>query len=299
MVASGGSTEANGFAIPGNPGPDPLHQTFTLTDPYSGASRGQYALQVFPPDQDDSRLAVRVTGKANSPAETARTVEAHLGRPSFSEYILLVDDNVYIGGPANRVWHGKTHSNTGIRIETENIIDTVTCANEEYEYGSGNWKDGVWSQDLPLNSPSRSYWHFPVPPIDFDVVTSDFNRLSSLALGQHNLPFVGTSTRNGWYIRILPNRQYQVAQVTDEYESRNYVNGNARGGYLTYGALSAARPYPNSGVIYANDDVWVEGTDLSGRLTIASSGQLNPPAQRVITHLNIVGDLTTTPRTAR
>jgi hypothetical protein len=83
-----------------------------------------------------------------------------------------------------------------------------------------------------------------------------------------------------------------VGQVTGEYESKSYSSGNNRGGYLTYGTLSAARAYPSKGVIYVNDNVWVEGTDVSGRLTIASSGQLNPAGRQAATSINLVGDLT-------
>jgi hypothetical protein len=36
----------------------------------------------------------------------------------------------------------------------------------------------------------------------------------------------------------------------------------------------------------------VEGTDISGRLTIACSGQLNPSGRQAATSINLVGDLT-------
>jgi hypothetical protein len=44
-------------------------------------------------------------------------------------------------------------------------------------------------------------------------------------------------------------------------------------------------------VNYVNDNVWVEGTNLHGHITIASSGQLNPPGKRAATSIHIVGDL--------
>lgn len=294
MVASGSSTDMNNFVIPGDPTPDDHHHVYELTDPYDGTVVGRYAMQVTPPSASDSRVTVRVTGLANSPTEVARTVEAHLGRPSFSEYILLVDDSVYIGGPADRIWFGKTHSNTGIRIETGNIIDTITCARSTYEYSSGIWKDGVWSQNLPADHPSRAYWHFPVPEVDFDIVTSDFARLNGLATGDSNLPYVGSSGYLGWYIKLLPNNQYQVARVTGETENRGTWNDatNDYGGTLSIETLSAPRNYPFNGVIYVNDDVWIEGTNVTGRLTVASSGQLNPPGSpRNATTISVVGDL--------
>ena len=295
MVASGASSEANDFAIPGNTGPDPHTKTFTLTDPYDGTVKGTYALQVTPPSQADSRVTVTVTGKANSTEDAPRTVRAHIGRPSFSEYVLLVDDQVYIGGPANRVWHGKTHSNTGIRIETENINESISAARQTYDTGYAGVKPGVWSQYLSPSSPSRAFWQYPVPPIDFNTVTSDFTRLADLAGSSASLPYVNPTApgkAHGWYIRLLPNAFYQAAPVTDELEDKNYAQGNRVGGYLTYGPLGAATPYPAKGVIYVNDNVWVEGTNLRGRITIASSGQLNPVGKRDATSIHVVGDLT-------
>ncbi len=294
MVASGQSSEINDFEIPGNPGPDPHAQTFTLEDAYDESVKGDYTIEVTPPSASDSRIVVKVTGASESPTVVPRTVSAHIGRPAFSEYVLLVDESVYIGGPLSRVWHGKTHSNTGIRIETSDINDTVTNARSTYTYGSQT-KAGIWSQDVPTSDPSRALWHFPVPPIDFGTVTSDFVKLSSKATGVHNLTYVDPTApgrAHGWYIRINSNQTYQVAQVSNELESKTYSSGNNRGGYLTIGALSAARSFPNQGVIYANDNVWVEGANVTGRLTIACSGQLNPSGKRDATSINIVGDLT-------
>ncbi|MHB0980826.1 MAG: hypothetical protein ACYC5Q_12290 [Thermoleophilia bacterium] len=294
MTASGSSSEFNDFAIPGNTGADPHVKTFPLVDPYDGSVKGQYVLKIDPPSQLDSRVTVTVTGKAASTENENRTVRAHLGRPSFSEYVLLVDSDVYIGGPATRVWHGKTHSNTGVRIETSDIIDVVSSAQGSYDTGYAGTKPGVWSQNLPSNDPSKALWQFPVPPIDFNTVTSDFARLSGLATGTSNLAYVDPTApgkAHGWYVKLLPNSFYQASPVRDELESKTYSQGSRQGGYLTWDPLGAARPYPANGVLYANDNVWVEGTNLSGRITIASSGQLNPTGKRDATSIHVVGDL--------
>ena len=46
--------------------------------------------------------------------------------------------------------------------------------------------------------------------------------------------------------------------------------------------------YPPSGVIYVNDNVWVEGANLSGRITIACSGQLNSSGKTAAGPRNIM-----------
>jgi hypothetical protein len=306
MVQSGNSSLANNYAIPGNNGADPHYQVFDFADPYDKHTiQGRYAILVTPPSASDSNISVKVTGKANDPLSTPRTVSAHVGQPSFSQYLLLTNDEVWIGGPLDRVWHGKTHSNTGICIDTANINDMITSARQTYSSGMfGGTRNGVWSghdYTVPSNDPSRAYWHFAVPPIDFLTVTADFPALSALAVGNGiNLPY-STSTAHdytqGWYIKLLANQQYQIKRVTGETQSATYSSGGSVGGNLTLVTPSSPVPsgvlnYPTNGIIYVNDNVWVEGTGLSGRITIASSGQLNGSGKTAATDINIVGDLT-------
>ncbi len=98
-----------------------------------------------PPSADDPSVKVVVTGQATSPEDTPRTVEASLGRPSFSQYLLLTNDEVWIGGPLDRVWHGKTFSNTGICVDTANLTETMSCSNATYVSGNvrGHSKRGL------------------------------------------------------------------------------------------------------------------------------------------------------------
>ena len=302
MVAEGLSSEANDFAIAGNTEADVHKQTITLADA-DHAVKGTYTIEVTPPSAGDGRITVVVTGKAESDSETERTVSAHIGRPSFSEYVLLVNDSVYIGGAPtdiDRVWHGKTHSNTGVRIETRNIIDTVSCSQDEYLYESPNdYEDGVWSYYVTATADatthSRDLWHFPVPPIDFDTVTADFVKLAEKATANGtNLPLSTSnpSSTKGYYIQLLDGEKWRYAKVTAETENYTVHTSTDYGGSLTYGSWYGPYSYPANGVIYANDNVWVSGEDLDGRITIACSGQLNPAGKTDATSLHVVDDLT-------
>jgi type II secretory pathway pseudopilin PulG len=285
MVASGRSCEANGFIIPGNSGPDPHTQTVTLSD-LNSKVKGTYTMQVVP---DDSKINITVTGAAEDPVDASRTITATIGRPSFSQYVLLVDEAVNIGGPIDRQWWGKTHSNTQIQIDTANINDFMSCSNATYQ-----GKNGVYSSNPLVTADPRSvrFWMFPVSDVDFDTVTADFARFREMATGDYELPYVTpspASAAHGWYIKLLPGNTFKVAKVTAEVEQSNYVSGLNRGGYLTYGAWSAAKPYPTNGVIFSNDNVWVDGTGVTGKITIAASGQFNGTGKTA--SINVVGDL--------
>jgi hypothetical protein len=299
MVAAGLSSSANSFAIPGNAGPDPHYKQFNLTDIYDDSVKGVYALQVTPPTAQDPRVTVVVTGRATSSADAPRTVTAHLGRPFWCEYLLLTNDEVWIGGPLTRVWHGKTHSNVGICVDTANLSDPMSSAKATYSSSMfGGTHNGVWSgadYTVPSNDPSRALWKFPVPAISFTTVTSDFVRLAGLAVGNGiNLPY-STSTAHGstqgWYIKLLPGNQYQIKRVSGETETSTGTGGTLTLVAPTSPVPSAILNYPTSGVIYVNDNVWVEGTNISGRITIASSGQLNGTGKTAATSIHVVGDL--------
>jgi hypothetical protein len=135
-----------------------------------------------------------------------------------------------------------------------------------------------------------------VPAISFATVTSDFVNLNGLAVGNGiNLPY-STSTAHdatqGWYIKLLPGRQYQIKRVTAESESTSGSGGSLTTVVPTSPVPSATLSYPTNGIIYVNDNVWVEGTNVDGRITIASSGQLNASGKNSATSIHVVGNLT-------
>jgi Tfp pilus assembly protein PilX len=291
MVASGESRDSNGFVIPGNTETDPHKQTVQLTDA-GGDVKGTYTMLVTPPEStlpngetSGANVTVTVTGVAEQPADVPRTITASLGRPSFSEYVLLVDQSVYIGGPLTRKWWGKTHSNTQIRIETANINDFITCSNSRYQN-----KDGVYSEDVAANDPSTALWEFPVPVIPFSTVTADFVNLRTLAtLDGSTYAYRGPSSPHGWYIKLTSDGYY-AARVTAELEQANYNVYPNQGGYLTHESLGTLHPYPDNGIIFVYDNVWVEGTGLDDRVTIAATGQFNNNS--ITASVNVVGDIT-------
>ena len=300
MVAAGSSSRSNGFAIAGNTGTDPRFKVFDLTDIYDSSVQGRYAIRVTPPTATNSSVRVTVTGQATAPMDTPRTVTASLGRPSFSQYLLLTNDEVWIGGPLDRVWHGKTFSNTGICVDTADLNETMSCSNASYTSSMfGGTHNGVWSGHIttvPTNDASRAFWQFPVPAISFTTVTSDFVNLNSLAVGNGiNLPYSTSSAHDatqGWYIKLLPGKQYQIKRVTAESETTSGSGGSLTTVAPTSPVPSANLPYPTNGVIYVNDNVWVEGTNVDGRISIASSGQLNASGKNSATSIHIVGNLT-------
>ncbi len=135
-----------------------------------------------------------------------------------------------------------------------------------------------------------------MPAISFSTVTSDFVNLNTLAVGNGvNLPYSTSTTHDetqGWYIKLLPGKKYQIKRVTAESETTSGSGGSLTLVNPTSPVPSTVLDYPANGVIYVNDNVWVEGTGLDGRITIASSGQLNASGKNAATSIHVVGNLT-------
>jgi hypothetical protein len=291
MIASGTSSEFNNFNVPGNTGSGPPWTvTFPLNDPYDGSQRGVYSIQITPPTPTDSRVLAKVTGKATAvnADKAPRTIEAHLGRPSFCQYVELVNDALNIMGPADRQWFGKTHSNTSVNINTGNINDIISCARASYGGSPGVYS----SAGIPRPA---GLWVYPVPPVSFDALTSDFARLNTVAASNGaSIPYATAlqhPSTQGWYIQLLPGKKYNAYRVTGENDTTS--------GSLTYNATPTYSnvAYPSKGVIYVNDNVWIQGQAVDGRVTIASSGQLNTPdsngkSRSATTTIHVIGDLT-------
>ena len=91
---------------------------------------------------------------------------------------------------------------------------------QTYTYDGDGHEDAASGRRTCREATPPSAVEFPVPPVDFNTVTSDFVRLSGLATGIDNLAYVTpahSGDAHGWYIKILANKTYQVAQVTAEY----------------------------------------------------------------------------------
>ncbi len=135
-----------------------------------------------------------------------------------------------------------------------------------------------------------------MPAISFTTVTSDFVNLNGLATGTGiNIPYSTSSAHDatqGWYIKLLPNKQYQIKQVTGESETTSGSGGSLTTVAPTSPISSGTYNYPTNGIIFVNDNVWVQGTNLSGRITIASTGQLNGSGKTSATSISVVGNLT-------
>lgn len=236
---------------------------------------GTYTLYITPPQSGSTIITVKSIGQVPHFSGT-RTVLAQLGQPSFANYALLTGTEVWFGPGENST--GAVHSNVGVHFDGLNV-GPVTSASASYKPtpafgGDGAVHNGVWGTGGPT-----SQWQFPVPAIDFTKVTADYN--SCIAQAQSGGIFLAQTNKQGYYLKL------KADGTIDEYIIKNETSG---GFSTTTGTPIANLAAPANGVIYVQDNVWVEGTNFPGRVNILSGRLPDNPATN--TSVTIVGNLT-------
>ena len=261
---------------------------------------GTYTLWINPQGNGSTVATVRAIGQVTG-SNIKRTVEAKVGAPSFASYGLLSDSQFWFGSSENA--DGPVHSNQGIRMDGSSNSD-VTSAKATYVPtaqlgGNGSTsQSGVWcstSVTTPVNCNTRSKvdWRYPVPSIDFNQVNNSLCTIKKAAFASDSstatlatdanacnlvptgrtaayLPQTATngsfSLSKGYLIQLNPNGTYDLSKVTAENDTlATYSNA------LTTQSVATGIAIPSSGIIFAEDNVWVRtNSTFSGRVTIAS-----------------------------
>ncbi len=263
----------------------------------TGKTTGTYTLWIKPKGGGSTIVDVRAIGKVIG-TDITRTVQAQIGAESFASFATLGDTALWFGNTESAA--GPVHSNQGIRMDGASDSD-VTSANATYVPpfslgGDGSSHNGVWCSSTvttPVNCTTRDKtdWRYPVPSIDFNQVSSSLCTMKKTAFssdsatsalaGQSNACSQVPSTRTAAY---LPQRSSTFNQA------RGYlIELNTNGTYNLYnvnGETDTASPYtsaltlssvatnitvPSSGVIFAEDNVWVRtNTTFHGRVSIGA-----------------------------
>lgn len=277
---------------------------------------GKYTLWIKPDSVGSTVATVRSIGEVNG-SNIKRTVEVKIGATSFASYGLVSDSVFWFGNTESA--DGPVHSNIGIRMDGPSNGE-VTSSNSTYvppgSYGGdGTSKPGVWchpSITTPVNCNTRSKadWRYPVPLVDFNLVSSSLCNikkeafksdagtasLAALANACTQTPTTRTNAylpqrsttgtyniARGYMIELNPAGTYNLYQVNGETDTQTTWTTA-----LTEVLVANNITIPASGVIFAEDNVWVRSNPTySGRVTIGS-GRL---ATTQTTNIVIADDL--------
>jgi type II secretory pathway pseudopilin PulG len=233
---------------------------------------GTYTLTITPPPNGSTITTVKSVGQVPY-MQGARTVLAQIGQPSFANYALLTNTEVWFGSTESS--SGPVQSNVGVHFDGVNngpVYSASATYKPTYQFGgSGITKNGVWGNGGPTTQ-----WQFPVPAIDFTQLTANLSNLQTQAGTGGTL--LATSTGLGYYLLLRSDGTIDVYKVTNESSST-----------LTKTFLYNMSA-PANGVLFVKGNVWIEGTNWPSRTTIASA--ILPSNSGTNTSIKIVGNLT-------
>lgn len=252
-------------------------------DDFNGV--GAYSIDVTPPVSNSTIVFAEVTAWTYKNPNLRRTVKVRFRQPAWSEYVVLCDSDIRFGTDTDIV--GLIHSNRGVRFDAiaRNIVSSsVATYNDPDHFGSNEF--GVHTHSgsidpLPPNAvPARSDVfmagrEFPTPVKDFNSILADMADMKSEAgcanagsycAGDSNGAIISA---NGIYFNddgqgrhiLLKTDGTMVVSIV---KSMNDNEVKSQISPVTY-------TIPNDGVIFVENDVWIEGAVDSKRVTVVAA----------------------------
>ncbi len=232
----------------------------------NGNVLGQFSLEIDPPPSGSTVVTIKSTGYLTSNPNLKRKIVSRVGIPSYAEYSFLINSNTWFGN--TEYIKGKLHSNGGIRLDgtCDSIISSAKttyictsvhgCNNEE--------KPGIWGIGGP-----QTFWKFPVPAVDFNIITTDLSKIKTNAQDQGvYLPHSGSY---GYHLYFKSNGTFDVYQVTKL--TSPYWYKTTYSGYVNSSIDIETKTFlqnytiPSNGSIFVEDTTWVDGV-IEGRVTL-------------------------------
>ena len=244
---------------------------------------GQFALTITPPIIGSTLVKIQSKGTVNIDPSIHRTIQVSMAIPSFAKYAVVADDIMRFG-EGTEIF-GPVHSNNGIRFDglAHNII---TSAKEKYidpdngsSYRFGVYTtSGVDDPSPPAPVPNRpdvfmAGRQFPVSNTDFLGITTDLSKIKSDAMS--NGKYLAFSGALGYHILLKTNGTYDLYKINSLISTvKKCTNVLKQDGWDTWSikteTLLGNYTLPSNGLIFAEDNVWVNGKVNIARLTIAA-----------------------------
>lgn len=249
-------------------------------DPSSGAI-GKYDLYIYPPAPGSTMIKIKSIGWTDASPNTKRYVGARYGQPSWAQFAVLANASLRFG--AGTTIHGPIHGNNGIRFDGI-AYNEITSALSTYNDADGDactvnsW--GVHTCATPADPippavpPDRQDIfiggrRYPVPNIDFDSISADLSDLQELGESANGL-YINKSNKEGYHLQFIsPTQlQYRVVKTID-----SACNGGASpvGKIAQYQGSWITVNIPNNGIIFVEDNVWIDGTITGKFITVVAA----------------------------
>lgn len=264
------------FWATGNPYGVATPYEVEYNDP-GGDPIGKYRLEVTPPDTGSTVVIVKATGWTYRYPSVTRVIQVRFRKPSWSEYAVLANDTMRFG--AGTEVFGKIHSNQGIRFDglAHNIVSSAVASYDDPDHTGAN-EFGVHTHVAPTDPlppaavPDRTDVFeggrsFPVAATDFNGVLGDLSYIKSQAQAGVNGSRYFDNSHQGRHIILKSNDTFDIRTVQSFNASTNEIN-NYSGAWANYSI-------PDDGIIFVENNAWVEGTVNGRRVTIVAANLLS------------------------
>ena len=261
-----------------------------------GAFLGNFTLTITPPSLGSTLVTIRSDGRVTSDASIRRSVLAKLSIPSFANYAVVTNYSFMRFGEGTEVY-GPIHSNAGLRFDglAHNLVTSASSTYDDPDHSGGNEfavhthvnpppASGVnntfrAAEAPPSAVPNRSDIFvagrsFPAPLINFGFITNDLTQMKTDA--QSGGRYFASSTVLGYKV-VLKNNDtfdlYRVNSLTAAPSKCTNVGNQTLWSTWSVNAASLVGNYgfPANGLLFLDDNIWVEGTINTARLTIIAA----------------------------
>lgn len=233
---------------------------------------GQYSLAITPPTVGSTIVKIQSTGSTSDNPAIKRTITVRYGVPSLAQYAFLSNDVIWIGNTESV--GGQLQSNNGVRFDgagnapIQSAKSTYICPASQ---GSPcpALENGIWGN---ASQSAKNFWQYPVPAVDFSAFTSNVAALKSSA--QTSGIYLSPSNKNGYSLVFNSDGTVTVYKVTrlnrnpTGYDVYNIAHNE--GTDYKSRTLQFTVPVPANGVIFVEDNTWVEGV-VNGRVTVVAA----------------------------
>ncbi|MBU0597690.1 hypothetical protein KKF61_01685 [Patescibacteria group bacterium] len=277
----------------GTGAPGPYVHEYSDAD---GSVLGQFSLDITPPPVGSTVATIESSGSTTEKPNLKKIISAVLGRPSFTNFAVVANDNMRFGEGTEV--YGPIHSNYGIRFDglAHNVVSSSEIDYNDPDHGGGN----EWAVHTHL-SPTD-----PLPPtampsrpdvfevgrevdvggVSFTSISGEFDDLQAEAAA--NGIYLTDSNAEGYRVHFRTDHKVEIYRVTGQqtcqkytcfwtwcwwtnYSSTNLWSVGTEETFNYGGESSDNLNMPTNGLIFIEDDVWVDGQINGDRVTVVAA----------------------------
>lgn len=255
----------------------------------SGVTIGQFSLDITPPILGSTMVTIESTGYLLSAPQQKRIIRARFAIASVVKYAVVTNDNIRYG--SGTTTYGELHSNGGTRFDgvAHNVIKSAkTCYDDPDTVGGGACEQpGVWTSISPSSDVFLAGTQYPVPAVDFPGMAANLATIKTKAQAEGK--YFAPSAKQGYHITLYPNDTFDISIV------KKLVNKCDPTREGTFSIVPGQEdfvgnyPIPANGLIFVEDNLWVDGNLDTARLTIGAGLFPSSPATDKSIYIN--GDI--------